>query len=106
MDIALLLSGILFGVLTIRAMVIVDKDLIGPTSAMVLCINSGAIMSTFGIIIWGFINLNWWATLAGLMAVYVLVEFIVCKTDRVLFYRSIPITGIITIAITIGIYCS
>tara|TARA_Y100000782_G_scaffold112480_1_gene142790 strand:- start:894 stop:1214 length:321 start_codon:yes stop_codon:yes gene_type:complete len=100
MSVALLLSGIFFGILTARAGTIAARGNIEPTHPAVIFINFGSMISTFAIIVWGFLNLQWWIPLAGFIVISLFVGVIVGRSTWPVFYQAIPITGVITIAVT------
>lgn len=80
MSIALLLSGIFFGVLTARAGTIAARGNVEPTNPAIIFINLGSMISTFSIIVWGFINLQWWITLVAFIAISLFVGVIVGRS--------------------------
>jgi hypothetical protein len=100
MNVALVLSGIFFGILTARAETIAARGGIEQVNLALISISFGSMISTFAIIIWGFINLKWWIPLAGFVVISLFVGVIVGRSTWPLFYKAIPITGLITIVVT------
>jgi len=90
MNIALLLSGIFFGVLTARAGTIAARSNIEPSSPIFILIHFGSMISTFAIIVWGFLYLDWWVPLAGFVGISLLVGLIVNQSGWFVFYKAIP----------------
>lgn len=99
MEAYLLLSGVFFGVLTARAETIANRGGIEQTNSTVIFINFASMISTFAIMIWGFVNLHWWIPLVGFIVISTLVGVIVDRSTWLIFYRAIPLTGLMTIAI-------
>jgi hypothetical protein len=100
MSVALLLSGIFFGALTARAGTIATRGNIEPANHAMIFINFGSMISTLAIVVWGFINLQWWITLTGFVVISLFVGVIVGRSSWPMFYQAMPITGVLTIAIT------
>ena len=100
MSITLLCLGIFFGVLTARAGTIADRGGIQQTNTAIILIGFGAMVSTFAIMIWGFISFSWWIPLIAFIPISLLVGLLVGPANWVIFYRATPVTGLIAIGVT------
>jgi hypothetical protein len=98
----ILFTGMFFGTLTLHASEHAKKSGVNHTKMTVTLIHLGSIISMYAITIWGFINLTWWITLVGFIAIYQSLRLVVRSSNWILFYRAIPLTGGLTIAITCG----
>jgi len=107
MELGLFSLAMCFGLLTARAADIAyksDNDDIKPQNSFVKVVNFGSMISTFSMIAWGFINLNWWEPIY-IFALFYLAASLLINQNRVrLFLSILPITSVITIVSTLYLW--
>lgn len=96
---ALLIAGLFFGILTARADTIGARGGVKSTNLVLLIINTGSLIASVAIFIWGFMNFVWWVTLLVFFVLSFVIGFIVSRSNWFFFYQAIPVTGIITMSI-------
>lgn len=91
-----------FGVLTLHASVNASRNGVKHTNRAVALIHLASTISMYAITVWGFINLTWWIPLVGFVVIYQALRLVVRSSNWALFYKAIPVTGGLTVAITSG----
>ena len=103
MNYALLFSGLFFGILTARAGAVGARGGIEPSPNLIrLIINTASLISVFAVIVWGFMNLAWWVTIFAFIIISLIVGAIVTRLTWALIYQVMPVTGLVTVGITVA----
>ncbi len=102
MDILILLTGMVFGVLVLHASINASKNGVKHTNKANALIHLASTISMYALTLWGIINLNWWAPFVGFILIFQVLRFIVRDSNWENYYRAIPVTGGFSIAITSG----
>ncbi len=103
MNYALLFSGLFFGVLTARVGGVGARGGVEPSPNLIrLIINSGSLISVFAIIVWGLMNFTWWVTPLAFIIISLVVGAMVTRLTCGSFYLAMPVTGLVTIGVTVA----
>ncbi len=100
MELALFSLAMCFGLLSARAEAIVDKSNIQATNTAIKIINFGSMVSTFSMIAWGFINLDWWVPIYTFILFYLAASLLINRNMLKLFIYVLPVIGIVTISVS------
>lgn len=102
MNYALLFTGLFFGILTARIGGVGARSGVEPSPNLImLIINSGSLISVLAIIVWGFMNFTWWVIPLAFIVVSLIVGAIVTRLAWGSFYLAMPVTGLVTIGVTV-----
>ena len=99
MYLILFIVGLFFGMLAARAGTVFARGGIEPTNLIVVLINFASMLSTFAIIIFGFLSLSWWIPIIGFISISLVAGVLINHSTMAFFYKAIPITGLIVIVV-------
>ncbi|QOY53722.1 hypothetical protein HUE87_07360 [Candidatus Sulfurimonas marisnigri] len=99
MSLVLFLSALFFGMLAARAGTVFARSGIQPTNPFVVIINFGSMISTFAIVVFGFLNLSWWIPIVGFIGISLIAGILINHSTMTFFYKALPVTGLIAIVI-------
>ncbi|MEZ8077917.1 hypothetical protein ACED27_23175 [Vibrio sp. FF112] len=99
MELSLLSAGLFLGLLTARSGTVASRGGIEHSNPAVVIINFLAMISTFALIVWGFMNATWWMVILAFLVFSFVVGALVSRERWALFFSLIPITGSVAVVI-------
>lgn len=99
MSLILFLSALFFGMLAARTGTVFARGGIQPTNLLVIIINFVSMISTFAIVVFGFLSLSWWIPIAGFIGISIITGILINHSTMTFFYKVLPVTGLIAIII-------
>ena len=99
MHVALYVFALFCGISTIRATTIMDRARVKDRSFMFSTISGLSLLATFGLVGLGFLVYSWWTPVVAIFAMLLLVGIVVTRATHALFYKAVPVTGLVTIAV-------
>lgn len=99
MQVALYAFALFCGIATARATTIMDQARVKDPNAVFSLISGLSLVATFALIGLGFLIYVWWIPIVAGFAMALLVGVLVRRVTHALFYRLVPVTGLLTIAI-------
>jgi hypothetical protein len=99
MSIGLYTFALFCGIATVRATVIMDRARVRDRSLVFSIISSLSLLATFATVGLGFLLYPWWVPLVAGFAMAFLVGLVVIRATHAYFYKAVPVTGMITIAL-------
>jgi CHASE2 domain-containing sensor protein len=99
MHVALYTFALFCGISTARATSIMDRAGVRDRTAVFSIISGLSFLATFATVGLGFLLYSWWTPIVASMAMALLVGVVVTRATHAFFYKAVPITGLVTIAI-------
>ena len=99
MDVALYTFALFCGIATARATAIMDRAGVKARSVAFSLISGLSFLATLATVGLGFLLYSWWTPIVASLAMALLVGLIVTRATHAFFYKAIPITGFVTIAL-------
>jgi CHASE2 domain-containing sensor protein len=99
MQVALYALALFCGIATVRATTIMDRARVKDRSFAFSIISGLSLLATFGLVGLGFLIYEWWIPIVATLAMSLLVGIVVIRATHGFFYRAVPVTGLVTIAI-------
>ena len=99
MSLVLFLTALFFGMLAARTGIVFARGGIQPTNPIIILINFGSTISTFAIVVFGFLSLSWWIPIAGFIGISIVVGLLINHSTMAFFYKTLPFTGFIAIVV-------
>ena len=99
MHIALYVFALFCGISTVRATTIMDRARVKDRSVIFSTISGLSLLATFAIVGLGFLLYSWWTPIVAIFAMSLLVGIVVTRATHGLFYKAVPVTGLVTIAV-------
>ena len=96
-------AGLFLGITTAKAGTIAVRSHIRDPNPMFTLIKFGSMVSTFALVAWGFVVLPWYWSILAFVGISLLVRIIVLETIWLFFYKTMPVTGLLTMAAVV--YC-
>ncbi|WP_281222106.1 hypothetical protein [Photobacterium sanguinicancri] len=96
---ALMIIGLSSGMIASYSETVAGRGGIQREHSLFAVITFLSMISTFSLIIWGFMNLNWWIPIVAFLGISILQAFLMGRTRFIFFYAIAPILGLITIAL-------
>lgn len=100
MELGLFSLAMCFGLLSARAEAIADKGNIKSVNPVIKFINFGSMISTFSMVAWGFINLDWWVPIYTFILFYLAASLLINQKRLRLFIYILPVIGLVTISVS------
>ena len=76
-----------------------DRARVKDRSFIFSAISGLSLLATFAIVGLGFLIYSWWVPIVAIFAMLLLVGIIVTRATHALFYKAVPVTGLVTIAL-------
>jgi CHASE2 domain-containing sensor protein len=99
MSIGLYTFALFCGIATVRATAIMDRAGVKDRSRVLSIISSLSLLTTFATVGLGFLLYPWWVPVVAGFAMAFLVGLIVIRATHAFFYKAIPVTGIVSMAL-------
>jgi hypothetical protein len=99
MSITLYSFALFCGIATVRATVIMDRAGVRDRSFAFSFISGLSLLATFATVGLGFLIFPWWVPIVAGFAMAFLVGFIVIRATHAFFYKAVPVSGTIAIAL-------
>ncbi len=99
MHIALYAFALFCGISAVRATTIMDRARVKDRSVIFSIISGLSLLATFAIVGLGFLLYPWWTPIVAIFAMSLLVGIVVTRATHALFYKAVPVTGLVTIAV-------
>ena len=99
MDVALYAFALFCGISTARATAIMDRAGVRDRTVAFSIISGLSFLATFAIVGLGFLLYPWWTPVVAGFAMALLVGVVVTRATHAFFYKAVPITGLVTIAL-------
>ncbi len=99
MQVALYALALFCGISTARATTIMDRARVRDRSVAFSIISGLSLLATFALVGLGFLIYEWWIPIVATFAMSLLVGIIVIRATHGFFYRAVPVTGLVTIAL-------
>jgi len=99
MHVALYTFALFCGIATARATTIMDRARVRDRSFAFSIISGLSLLATFATVGLGFLLYPWWIPIVTSFAMLLLVGLIVTRATHAFFYKAVPVTGLVTIAI-------
>jgi hypothetical protein len=99
MSIGLYTFALFCAIATVRATVIMDRAGVRDRSLVFSIISGLTLLATFATVGLGFLLYPWWVPVLATFAMAFLVGLIVIRATHAFFYKAVPVTGIIAIAL-------
>jgi len=100
MDVTLYTFALFCGISTARATSIMDRARVKDRSFIFSFISGLSFLATFATIGLGFLLYEWWIPVVATFAMALLVGLIVIRATHSFFYKAVPVTGLVTIALS------
>lgn len=98
MHVALYTFALFCGIATARATTIMDRARVKDPNAVFSLISGLSLLATFALIGLGFLIYVWWIPIVAGFAMALLVGVLVRSATHALFYKLVPVTGLLAIA--------
>src|SRR5262245_61894645 len=99
MQVATYTFALFCGIATLRATAIMDRAGVKDRSRIFSLVSGLSLPATFGLVALGFLIYVWWTPIVATFAMLFLVAFTVTRATHAFFYKAVPITGLVAIAI-------
>jgi len=99
MQIAAYAFALFCGISTVRATTIMDRARVKDRSFTFSIISGLSLLATFALFGLGFLIYSWWIPIVAIFALSLLVGIVVTRATHAIFYRAVPVTGLVTIAL-------
>ncbi|HZF15040.1 MAG TPA: hypothetical protein VE046_03760 [Steroidobacteraceae bacterium] len=99
MSVTLYAIALLCGIATVRATVIMDRARVKDRSRVFSVISGLTLLATFATVGLGFLIYPWWIPVVAGFAMAFLVGLIVIRATHAFFYKAVPVTGLVAIAL-------
>lgn len=99
MSIPLYAVALFCGIATVRATVIMDRAGVKDRSRAFSVISGVTLLATFATVGLGFLLYRWWVPVLASCAMAFLVGLVVIRATHALFYKAVPVTGLVAIAL-------
>jgi hypothetical protein len=97
MNIAIYLFALFLGITTARSGTIAARGNVQPPNLAYVLISFAANTATFGLIALGFFFFSWWVPIVSFIGISFLVGVVVTRSSWVIFWKILPITGLLTL---------
>jgi CHASE2 domain-containing sensor protein len=98
-SISLYAFALFCGIATVRATVIMDRAGVKDRSRDFSLISSLTLLATLATVGLGFLLYPWWVPVLATFAMALLVGLVVLRATHAFFYKAVPVTGLVAIAI-------
>src|SRR5882672_1176528 len=99
MSVTLYAIALLCGIATVRATVIMDRARVRDRSRAFSVISGVTLLAIFATVGLGFLLYRWWVPVLATTAMAFLVGLVVIRATHAFFYRAVPVTGLVAIAL-------
>jgi hypothetical protein len=99
MSITLFAVALFCGIATVRATMIMDRAGVKDRSRAISVISGVTLLAIFATVGLGFLLYRWWIPVLATFAMAFLVGLIVIRATLGLFYKAVPVTGLVAIAL-------
>jgi CHASE2 domain-containing sensor protein len=99
MSISLYAVALFCGIATVRTMAIMDRAAARDRSRSISVIGGLTLLATFATVGLGFLLYPWWVPVLTAFAMALVVGLIVIRATHTFFYKAVPVTGLVAIAL-------
>src|SRR6267142_4051493 len=99
LSITLYAVALFCGIAPVRATVIMDRAGVKDRSRAFSVISGVTLLAIFATVGLGFLLYRWWVPVIATVAMAFLVGLIVIRATHALFYKAVPVTGLVAIAL-------